>query len=72
MKINNKVERLAEINRANTMMEIGEELRFERQYIVNFLKISKIIELEENGGFHFIGDKANEYKELYLDSFNNF
>jgi len=72
MTIQEGIERLAEINCANSMMKIGDELRNERKIIVNFLKIMEVIELDENGGFHFIGEKSNDNKKIYLDSFENF
>jgi len=72
MTIQEGIERLAEINCANSMMQIGDELRDERKIIVNFLKVMEIIELDKNGGFHFIGEKSNENKKIYLDVFENF
>ncbi len=72
MTIQEGIERLAQINCANSMMQIGDELRDERQIIVNFLKIMEVISLDENGGFHFIGNDANENKRNYLDAFENF
>jgi hypothetical protein len=66
------IERLAEINCANTLIGITDELGKERQTIVNFLKVMHVIELDPNGGFHFIGDAHTENKELYLDCFENF
>lgn len=72
MNILDGIERLAEINCANSMIKIGDELRNERKIIVNFLKVMQIIELNENGGFNFIGEKSNEYKKIYLDAFENF
>jgi hypothetical protein len=72
MNIQERIERLAEINYANSMMKIGDDLRNERKIIVNFLKVMEVIELDENGGFHFIGEKLNDNKKIYLDSFENF
>jgi hypothetical protein len=72
MNIQERIERLAEINCANSMMQIGDDLRNERKIIVNFLKVMEVIELDENGGFHFIGEKSNDNKKIYLDSFENF
>jgi hypothetical protein len=70
--IRNSISRLAEINRAGSLIELGKELRDERQIIVNFLKISEITESDKNGGFHFIGEEVDEMKKLYLDCFENF
>jgi hypothetical protein len=72
MNIQEGIERLAEINCANSMMQIGDELRDERKVIVNFLKVMEIIELDKNGGFHFIGEESNENKKIYLDVFESF
>jgi hypothetical protein len=72
MTIIEGIERLAEINCANGMMQIGDELREERQTIVNFLKVTEVIELDPNGGFHFVGEKADDYKKIYLETFENF
>jgi len=71
-KIRDKVSRLAEINCAGSLFPLGEELKHERQVIVNYLKILEVIELDENGGFHFIGEKSDDMKKLYLDCFENF
>lgn len=68
----NKIERLAEINAANSMMDIGTDLRDERQTIVNYLKIMEKIELDPNGGFHFIGKDSKENTNIYKNSFDNF
>lgn len=69
MNIRNSIKKLAEINFANETIDIGDELRNERRTIVNFLKVTNIIELDENGGFHFIGDRKQENKKNYLDNF---
>ena len=65
------IERLAEINCANAMTGISDELRDERRIIVNYLKVMEVIELDEGGGFHFIGKDSSINKELYLDTFKN-
>ena len=72
MNIQERIERLAEINRANNIVEISDELRDERKIIVNFLKVIEVIELNKNGGFHFIGERSNENKKIYLNIFENF
>lgn len=66
------IERQAEINAAGTLMELGQDLKDERQIIVNYLKVMEVIELDTNGGFHFIGEDAEKNKAIYLDAFNNF
>ena len=68
-----KIERLASINSANSMIGISDEMRDERQIIVNYLKVMDVIEVgERKGDFHFIGEKADEYKEIYLYQYENF
>jgi hypothetical protein len=66
--------RLAEINRAESMVELVQELKDERSSIVKELVGESVIQLgpKGSGGFRFIGDDADENKELYLDYFNNF
>ena len=72
VKIIENIERLAFINAAGNMIRLGQELRDERQIIVNYLKIENVIELEEKGGFYFINENSDKYKEIYLDNYNNF
>ena len=67
-----KISRLAYINCADSLLGVGDELRDERQGIVDSLKDDSIIELDENGGFHFIGDGSESNKEHYLDCYKNF
>ena len=71
-EIQERIYRLGEINAANSMMEIGQDLRDERQIIFNYLKVIEIVESTGNGGFTFIGENREKHKEWYLDSFNNF
>ncbi len=71
-EIKEKIGRLAEINAANELMEISEELRNERKTIVIYLKNENLIKLDKYGGLTFIGDNALECKELYLESFKSF
>ena len=72
--ITEKIVRLAEINRAEIMMNLGPELRDERSVIVKMLVNESIIKLGKSGsgGFQFIGEDANENKVLYLDNHDNF
>jgi hypothetical protein len=72
MTIQEGIERLAEINCANSMIQISDELRNERQTIVNFLIVMEVIELDKNGGFHFIGINTDDNKKFYVDIFENF
>lgn len=72
MKVTEAIERLAEINAADVMIDLGKDLRNERQRIVNFLKAENKIELVENGGFQFIGKDAEENKAVYRYSYQNF
>lgn len=71
-EIQERIYRLGEINAANSMVEIGQDLRDERQIIFNYLKVMEIVESTGNGGFTFIGENSEKHKEWYLDSFNNF
>jgi hypothetical protein len=66
------IERQAEINAAENLIELSEDIKNERQSIVNILKIKEVIELDTNGGFHFIGNEADKNKAIYLEAFNNF
>ena len=66
------IERQAEINVSETLIELSQELKDERQIIVNFLVIKEVIVLDQNGGFHFIGEDSVENKEVYLCAYNNF
>lgn len=67
-----KIERLAEINCAGTLMKLGEDLINEREIIVNYLKVVEVISVENDGGFRFISDDAEQHKKVYLSAFNNF
>lgn len=40
--------------------------------IVNYLKDMQIIESDENGGFHFIGNDSDKNKKIYLNAFQTF
>jgi hypothetical protein len=71
MTIQEGIERLAEINCANTFIDIGDELKNERLNIVNFLNDMKVIELDKNG-FRFIGNDSDNNKKIYLEMFENF
>jgi len=73
-KIQLLVERLAELNCAGTLMNLGDELTTERQLIVELLSDENYIELGEkgSGGFQFIGKKSDKHKKIYLESFNGF
>ena len=70
--IEEKIKRLGEINAANEMIPIVEELRVERKEIVESLKECETIILDKNGGFHFVGDEKDVNKKIYLDSYNSF
>jgi len=72
MTIKEKIGKLAQINSASKLINLGDELRSERSEIIDFLYQNGIIELSEKGGFNFIGERADEYRNLYLDYFNNF
>lgn len=74
MEIEYAIRRLAEINCAGEMMELGEDLLDERRILFDFLKVSGIVEPTwgDQGGFHFTGDQANDNKQTYLDAFDNF
>lgn len=72
IKIRYNISRLSEINCAETFIRLDKDLRDERSSIVNFLKIMEIIELDKNGGFHFIGEKSSEYKRFYLNCYKNY
>ena len=69
-----EIGRLGEINRAETMIDLGPELREERSVIVKTLVNESIIKLGRSGsgGFRFIGEDANENKAIYLDHYDNF
>jgi hypothetical protein len=54
------------------MIPVGEELRNERQKIVNQLKGKKLIKLEKHGNFSFIGDYKEELTQHYVDFYKNF
>lgn len=54
-EIKERICRLGEINAANSMIGIGQDLRDERQTIFNYLKVMEIVESTGNGGFTFIG-----------------
>ena len=71
-EIKERICRLGEINAANSMIGIGQDLRDERQTIFNYLKVMEIVESTGNGGFTSVGEKREVHKEWYLDSFNNF
>ena len=71
-EIKERICRFCEINAANSMIGIGQDLRDERQTIFNYLKVMEIVESTGNGGFTFVGEKIEVHKEWYLDSFNNF
>ena len=64
-----QIERLAGLNLAADMMGIADNLKDERKIIVNYLKVMEVIELDEKGGFRFIGEKSEEYKKHYYDSY---
>jgi len=63
--------RLAEINCANDLIEIGIELKAERKIIVDKLTSANIIKLSENGEFNFTGDNVERNMNLYIDMYNN-
>lgn len=66
--IKEKVERLAEICVASSMISLGEDLISEQKSIIDYLKDMNIIEIE-NWGFSFIDDK---YKEIFINAQENF
>lgn len=72
VKITEAIERLAEINAAGVMIDLGKDLRDERQTIVSFLKVENKIELVENGGFRFVGEDSEKNKAVYMYSYQNF
>lgn len=73
-KITLLVERLAELNCAGSFMMLGDELINERQLIVELLTDESYIKLGEkgSGGFQFVGNKSDNHKKIYLESFNGF
>jgi hypothetical protein len=72
--INKKIMRLAEINAANTMIGLGDDLIEERQVIVDALIMKGKIELStiKKGDFDFVGKDAQINKNLYLETFDWF
>lgn len=68
-KIVKNIERLGGLNLCSDMMGIADNLRDERQIIVNYLKVMGVIQLDEKGGFHFIGELSEEYKKIYSDAY---
>ena len=73
MSIENKIQRLAELNAAQMLVPLAENLKEERLGIFNDLKELGVVKKDnDKGGFSFIGDKANYYKREYLDAFENF
>lgn len=75
-KIEEKIERLAELNRAATMIGLDDNLKNERESLHHQLielNVTTITDPKKSKwGFHFIGENSSKYTQLYLDAFNNF
>jgi len=70
--IREMIQRHAEINHAGTFMRLGQELKDERQTIIDNLLIMNIIKLDPNYGFSFIGDDTVSNRKIYLEAYENF
>lgn len=69
-KVKENIERLGEIMGAMSMINIGKELKDELDTIINYLKVMQVIEMGVDGrGFSFTDES---YKELFIDSHDNF
>ena len=72
-EIKEKIERFAEINCAEELIQLGEEIINEREEIYNFLLNMNIIKIDpKTCGFNFIDKNAEEYKKIYFDMYENF